>query len=1348
MEYVGKLGSLFTSVSSFYNDINPATLSGAVDIVVVEQKDGDLACSPFHVRFGKLSLLMPQEKKIEIKVNGQVVPYLMKVGEAGESFFVFETEHEVPEEFQTSPIVGAVNESKTDEEPPFLDIGESKNQGQDDQQQEQHKDMKDQFEDDDATDDHMKLPLPAELQSPKMIIEEQMDKVVTNMDPYSSNLHHHHQHPQQQHQENENAIIPSPIPSLQHDIDKLTFESNSTTQTTEIPSSTKFHKDTSVTPQNDVYPMDDGSALLERVIPEAITTTTIAKETFIVRPANGDIYSKIMDVSHRSVHKRNGGLSANSDRIDDYTSTGNIDNDNETSHDNTGSSSTLSTKLDHSSQPTSYQQQHDNSDIDSDEQQAHGHNESIVLDIAGYKTGERGWDEQDEQNQVDNIILSKLEDEMTTHDIDGSMDLSENGNLDLARAESPEALEGHSNTLPQDISTAGSNNNDTSATKPNTTTTTGLWGWGSARRRGTNESQNSSKTDDDDEADDSTSVGTDMTKATDISQIDEHDKITSSNSDSNNGATTLKYQLVPGTTYRIEMSLCGLSAFGYDENENAKAFEDQQMTYDTFMHNPNLLNDKRLVFRYERRYFAAGNTGPLFTSLLLYKKPLQETTSRHDGHHPSSASGSGASNVEDSRESYLFGKGWRQWLSRSSVAAPSSSTSSSASPSGGDGIENSSEDKTKTPSSTTAATAAASVDDGDNTTTPSTSIPPDDRHDDMTTTFTTTTKTTTVGWNAEHNHDNSSNVHGSATNLMDLVPRKNYAKTLRLTSEQLKQLHLNKGVNTISFSVTSAYQGTATCAAKIFYWDYDMPIVISDIDGTITKSDALGHVFTMIGKDWTHHGVAKLYTDIYSNGYKILYLTSRAIGQADYTRDYLKKVEQGNYQLPDGPVIMSPDRLFTSFHREVIMRKPEVFKMACLKDIQRLFGGRDPFYAGFGNRITDAISYRSVSVPASRIFTIDPYGDIKLELLKGFTSSYIHLNDLVDQIFPPVNTKSVTTDEEYNDWNFWKQPLPAIDLPEEVTDIKKSPPTSPKPKPIKPDLSSLPSETIAASEKQQQAASSRGGLLRSLTSMSTSSATSSSSSLLSDTGIPPRQQSPPPPPSHVPTSTPHTSALLSTSTKSSTLSSSPVAATASATSTPTGRNRVHSFTATLRQSSQLLGSIATQQPSLESSSSTPTVPATPAQQTSKELNETTGATDTDKDGENQAVNNSVVTDDDDRQQQRPESPTSPGLMNHISNGIGGVRNTLSRTFAYGSQGDNTSAGKTENGNDVIHQTSPVSATSANMEEDTVDSTRNKDKEQHQRDDNQHDELEDGDLDEDFDTSLDDLEHDMDDIPFI
>lgn len=83
-----------------------------------------------------------------------------------------------------------------------------------------------------------------------------------------------------------------------------------------------------------------------------------------------------------------------------------------------------------------------------------------------------------------------------------------------------------------------------------------------------------------------------------------------------------------------------------------------------------------------------------------------------------------------------------------------------------------------------------------------------------------------------------------------------------------------------------------------------------------------------------------------------------------------------------------------AYSSEVIMRKPEVFKMACLRDIQRLFGesSRTPFYAGFGNRITDALSYRSVNVPSARIFTIDSYGEVKMELLElaGYKSSCAH----------------------------------------------------------------------------------------------------------------------------------------------------------------------------------------------------------------------------------------------------------------------------------------------------------------------------------------------------------------------
>ena len=145
----------------------------------------------------------------------------------------------------------------------------------------------------------------------------------------------------------------------------------------------------------------------------------------------------------------------------------------------------------------------------------------------------------------------------------------------------------------------------------------------------------------------------------------------------------------------------------------------------------------------------------------------------------------------------------------------------------------------------------------------------------------------------------------------------------------------------------------STCSAYMFYWRHDVPIVISDIDGTITKSDALGHILNRIGRDWTHEGVAKLYTDIVNNGYNIFYLTSRSVGMADTTRAYLNGVVQEGYRLPKGPVIMSPDRTIAALRREVYLRKPEVFKMACLRDIMNLFGkppGQTPFYAGFGNR--------------------------------------------------------------------------------------------------------------------------------------------------------------------------------------------------------------------------------------------------------------------------------------------------------------------------------------------------------------------------------------------------------------
>jgi len=256
-----------------------------------------------------------------------------------------------------------------------------------------------------------------------------------------------------------------------------------------------------------------------------------------------------------------------------------------------------------------------------------------------------------------------------------------------------------------------------------------------------------------------------------------------------------------------------------------------------------------------------------------------------------------------------------------------------------------------------------------------------------------------------------------------------YAKTLRLTSDQLKALNLKPGANTMSFTVNRS-----KCEAYMFYWKHHVPIVISDIDGTITKSDALGHVLTMIGRDWTHQGVAKLYTDIVNNGYNIFYLTSRSVGQADTTRAYLNGVVQDNYRLPKGPVIMSPDRTIAALRREIYLRKPEVFKMACLRDIMLLFdkpGHQTPFYAGFGNRLTDALSYRSVNIPSTRIFTINSNAEVSLDVLSlnSYKTGYASMREIVDHFFPPVGLLVPAGGEGYTDFNYWRdKPLDIEDF--------------------------------------------------------------------------------------------------------------------------------------------------------------------------------------------------------------------------------------------------------------------------------------------------------------------------------
>lgn len=277
--------------------------------------------------------------------------------------------------------------------------------------------------------------------------------------------------------------------------------------------------------------------------------------------------------------------------------------------------------------------------------------------------------------------------------------------------------------------------------------------------------------------------------------------------------------------------------------------------------------------------------------------------------------------------------------------------------------------------------------------------------------------------------DPALNEIGEVQTTPPIVERKR-KKTLELYKEELLGLNLTLGSNEVVFSTTSQYQGTTRCYCNMFVWQQSDKIIISDIDGTITKSDVRGMILPLIGvADWAHCEVTSLYSKISENGYKILYLSARSISQSTETKAYLKSLNQGSLKLPLGPLFLNPESAFKSFKREVIDRQPEVFKIACLKELQDLFGSvhSSPFFAGYGNRPNDVTAYQAVGIPESRIFIINKSGSLKGQVCHHVQTSYENQCTLVDLLFPPVQCLEPQLEDQTSCLQYWKDPLPDVE---------------------------------------------------------------------------------------------------------------------------------------------------------------------------------------------------------------------------------------------------------------------------------------------------------------------------------
>eukprot|EP01132_Coremiostelium_polycephalum_P014062 gene14062-17095_t len=1085
MNYVEKL---FDEVHYVFN-LNAATLSGAIDILVIPQLDGTLKCTPFHVRFGKLQLISSSEKIVSIYVNNVKTDLHMKLGHAGEAFFVEETEEPVPTILATSPITspkpGRASKTSTEElVSEFMDsritMTTTKTSNTTTTTTTNNNNLSSSTSSTISSfslnNSNGQLPLVQTTSPPSQQQQSSSSSKTPQSTTNSNSLDKKEMKPltqafeemiiskQQQQQQQQQIKLPSPT-STTTTTTSLTAAATTTTTTTFVSSPIKRASSpvniegvddiTLDSPigsyiincESDSTPVNEspiGSPVKSTLKPNhALTTSTeIASDSesepkFWLWGAFPKLTRRKKQqapttVTQQESHQQQQEIESNNTTMTTTTTTTSdtvllIENQND-NHliDNTSTTTTVETSPSsvENNGVTIYVPPH-SSEIDI--------NNSNTTPIEG---GSSSWkrmgsyfskkfnqsstnlnnnainsnsqQQQQQQNNMPNNIKveptfiikpptsilgeSTSDGEMFLLDEEQEQIDNHNNNNDDNEEKTNLLLNNHNNDhlIPSFDQHQQKNHNQpqfdfeqeqqlqnhqtyASIAKQNITNdiinSTPIKGIKMEDSDSGEGSPSSQLMLDEDEYPSLTPRGTNINYKYKNNRKHQHQQQQQNgkiqNSDDNNEIVIL-------------LSLCGHLIqdrnLAYEPEEKEGFFKEYQITYEQLCSDPSLLKNPHLVAKINDQYYPWTVAGHVLLSHLVFKKPLLPEALE-------------LLKKKDYEERMSFNKtakpsGWKSWWWKSSeVNKPST---------------------------------ANATNPVQNVSSPNNNI--------LTTTPTTPSVTSPVikPSSQQPQQQQLIPIPTSNSQLQAIADKKSFTKkSLRATSDQLKSLGLKKGANRITFSVSSTLQGTREVTATIYLWDNTSKIVISDIDGTITKSDVFGQVLPLIGKDWSHIGVAELYSNIKENGYQIIYLTSRAIGQADLTRTYISSVKQpagpaalntdantSIHTLPQGPVFMSPNRLLTSFNREVIKRNPEEFKIACLQDIQNIFPpGSTPFYAGFGNRITDAIAYNAVGVSRGKTFTINALGVINTTNTT-YNKTYTKLNDLVQDMFPYCHNES------------------------------------------------------------------------------------------------------------------------------------------------------------------------------------------------------------------------------------------------------------------------------------------------------------------------------------------------------
>uniref|UniRef100_A0A452R4D7 phosphatidate phosphatase n=1 Tax=Ursus americanus TaxID=9643 RepID=A0A452R4D7_URSAM len=821
MNYVGQLaGQVFVTVKELYKGLNPATLSGCIDIIVVRQPNGSLQCSPFHVRFGKMGVLRSREKVVDIEINGESVDLHMKLGDNGEAFFVQETDNDqevIPMYLATSPI---------------LSEGASRMECQ------LKRNSVDRIRNLDPNASAQALP-PSEAPSSSSLVKKRRKR------RRKSQL---------------DTLKRDDNTNTSEDEDMFPIEMSSDDQADPLDDVSKESPSPIMTyPQSASYPNSDRE-WSPSASPSGSRPSTPKSDSELVSKATDRtmqknnlemlwLWGELPQAAKSSPHKMKDCSPLNSRKICDKMHFQTIQS--ESSDAFSDQSPTLARppvlSVPEPGKPPTEMQFVNEEDVEAlgaaapplpTIEEPKPLSASVAPTASKTDSPSRKKDKRSRHLGADGVYLDDLTD----------MD-PEVAALYFPKNGDPSGLAKHTS--------------DNGA-------------------RSANQSPQS--------------VG-------------------SSGIDSGVESTSDSLRDLPS----IAISLCG----GLSDNREITkdAFLEQAVSYQQFVDNPALIDDPNLVVKIGNKYYNWTTAAPLLLAMQAFQKPLPKAT------------------VESIMRDKMPRKGGRWWFSWR----------------------------------------------GRNTTIKEVSMENKRMHFLIGDYITVCSR---IKHESSSSDEERAAAKPSSAGHLPLLSSVSYRKTLRLTSEQLKSLKLKNGPNDVVFSVTTQYQGTCRCEGTIYLWNWDDKVIISDIDGTITRSDTLGHILPTLGKDWTHQGIAKLYHKVSQNGYKFLYCSARAIGMADMTRGYLHWVNERGTVLPQGPLLLSPSSLFSALHREVIEKKPEKFKVQCLTDIKNLFfPNTEPFYAAFGNRPADVYSYKQVGVSLNRIFTVNPKGELVQEHAKTNISS-------------------------------------------------------------------------------------------------------------------------------------------------------------------------------------------------------------------------------------------------------------------------------------------------------------------------------------------------------------------------